>query len=65
MCKYTPEAIFKVFGLSAKKLEPSVVSFDYSDSMTHANLCSYSKAVLQASQNDNVLVLYLLIVVIP
>lgn len=53
ICKYTPEAIFKGFKEECEKIEPTVANFDYSDSLTHPNLCSYSRSVLQDSLKNN------------
>jgi predicted CoA-substrate-specific enzyme activase len=53
VCKYTPEAIFEAFEENGHRLEPSVKNFDYSDSLFHPNMCSYSRAVLQNSKDDN------------
>ncbi|MGL6113868.1 MAG: acyl-CoA dehydratase activase [Cetobacterium sp.] len=52
MCKYTPKAIFEGFNISAERIEPSITNFDYSDSISHPNLCAYSKALIQDSQNS-------------
>lgn len=47
LCKYTPIHLIHSFGESTYKLNPSVETFDKSNSLTHNNMCSYSKAVIE------------------
>lgn len=47
VCKYTPMELFEAMDTDIKRLEPSVTDFNHADTLMHANICSYTKAVLE------------------
>lgn len=47
VCKYTPVELFEAMNTDIKRLEPSVTDFNHADTLMHANICSYTKAVLE------------------
>ena len=47
VCKYTPIELLESMGVEMKRLEPSVTDFTQADTLMHANICSYTKAVLE------------------
>lgn len=47
ICKYTPIEVIEAFGEEAYKIEPTIFNFDKAHSITHDNLCAYSKAVIE------------------
>lgn len=47
VCKYTPMELFESMGTDIKRLTPSVTDFNHADTLMHANICSYTKAVLE------------------
>lgn len=47
ICKYTPVEVIESFGEKMVRMEPSVSGFDKAETITHANMCTYSKAVLE------------------
>ena len=53
VCKYTPMELFTAMDTDIKRLEPSVTDFNHADTLMHANICSYTKAVLEdVMEND-------------
>ncbi|WP_027623140.1 acyl-CoA dehydratase activase [Clostridium lundense] len=54
ICKYTPIEVIKSFGEEAYKIEPTVLNFDKAHSITHDNLCSYSKSVIEEVINKKI-----------
>ena len=48
VCKYTPIELFKGFGEECAVLEEMPENFEMSDQIAHANLCGFSKSVIQA-----------------
>ena len=47
VCKYTPMELFEAMDTEITRLEPSVTDFNHADTLMHANICSYTKAVLE------------------
>lgn len=47
VCKYTPVEVLESMGIQCERIEPESSNFEISDSLTHPNMCSYSKAVLE------------------
>ena len=47
VCKYTPMELFEAMDTEITRLEPSVTDFNHADTLMHANICSYTKAVHQ------------------
>ena len=47
VCKYTPVEIFEAMGTDIHRIEPDVTGFPQAEAWMHANMCSYSKAVLE------------------
>jgi predicted CoA-substrate-specific enzyme activase len=47
MCKYTPIEILEAFGAELELIEPHVNGFTQADTLMHANMCSFTKAVLE------------------
>lgn len=53
VCKYTPVELLESMGVEMKRIEPSVTEFTQADTLMHANICSYTKAVLEdIMEND-------------
>lgn len=54
VCKYTPVEIFESLGVEMKRIEPSVSNFNQADTLMHANICSFTKSVLEdVMSNDD------------
>lgn len=47
VCKYTPYLVIKSLGEKAVRIEPEINSYEISNSLTHPNICSYAKFVLE------------------
>ncbi|MBQ2679227.1 MAG: 2-hydroxyacyl-CoA dehydratase [Firmicutes bacterium] len=47
ICKYSPIEIFAGFGEDANLLNPVSVNFEKADTITHRNICSFSRAVIE------------------
>lgn len=47
VCKYTPIEVFEAMGVEIQRIEPAVTNFSQADTWMHANMCSFSKAVLE------------------
>lgn len=47
ICKYTPIEIIEAFGTKTERMEPNVANFNRADTLMHANMCSFTKAVLE------------------
>lgn len=47
VCKYTPMELFEAMDTEITRLEPSVTDFNHADTLMHANICSYTKVVLE------------------
>ena len=47
ICKYTPVEILEACDAEIERLEPHVTNFHQADTLMHANMCSFSKAVLE------------------
>lgn len=54
VCKYTPVKVLEVFGEDVVRLEPEIKSFDMAESVTHPNMCSFMKAVLEEISKNNI-----------
>ena len=52
VCKYTPMELFEAMDTEITRLEPSVTDFNHADTLMHANICSYTKAVLEDVLED-------------
>lgn len=53
-CKYVPAELFAGFGETAVKLNPTVENFEEADRLSHRNLCSYARALLQTCREQHV-----------
>ncbi|HCM23958.1 MAG TPA: hypothetical protein DHW78_06525, partial [Ruminococcaceae bacterium] len=53
-CKYTPTELFEGLGEKAVKLNPTVEHFEKADQLSHQNLCSFSRALLQTCLESGV-----------
>lgn len=53
-CKYTPLEIIKGFNENYTLLNEETNSFQWSESITHSNLCSHAKAILENCYNKNI-----------
>lgn len=51
ICKYTPVEILEAFGEEIELVEPHVTNFTQADTLMHANMCSFTKAVLEDFEN--------------
>ncbi|MCX7796554.1 MAG: acyl-CoA dehydratase activase [bacterium] len=47
VCKYTPYLVIESFGEKAERIEPEVNNYEIANSLTHSNICSYAKLVLE------------------
>lgn len=47
LCKYTPIEVIEAFGAEIERVEPHVTNFNQADTLMHANMCSFTKAVLE------------------
>ncbi|MFU0825853.1 acyl-CoA dehydratase activase [Clostridium sp.] len=54
LCKYTPIHILESFGEKTIRLQPSIHSFNKSDSLMHPNMCFYSKSALEYILNSDI-----------
>lgn len=53
ICKYAPVEVLESMGVSMKRIEPSVTSFNQADVLMHPNVCSFAKGVLEdVLEND-------------
>ena len=52
-CKYTPLEIIKGFNEDYALINNETNSFQWSESITHSNLCSHAKAILETCYNKN------------
>ncbi len=48
ICKYAPAEILEAFGETVELMEPKVTGFSQADTHMHANICSFTKSVLEA-----------------
>lgn len=46
-CKYAPAELFAGFDETVERLDPSPANFECADACAHANLCGFSKAVIE------------------
>ena len=51
-CKYVPEELMQAFGTELVCIEPHVTNFTQADALMHPNMCSFSKAVLEAFERS-------------
>lgn len=54
VCKYTPKELFKGFDEEGIKIDFEVENFDVAHSVTHNNLCSYCKTILENVKKMNI-----------
>ncbi len=47
VCKYTPNLIIEGFKESTIRIEPEISNYEISNTLTHPNMCSYAKLVLE------------------
>lgn len=47
VCKYTPYLILENFGEGTVRIEPEIDNYEISNALTHPNMCSYAKLVLE------------------
>ncbi len=47
VCKYTPYLVIESLGEKTVRIEPKISSYEMSNSLTHPNICSYAKLVLE------------------
>lgn len=57
VCKYTPLELLAAFGLDAVLMDGEEEDFERAETLTHANLCSHAKAVIQQADAFNAVVL--------
>ena len=53
-CKYAPAELFAGFGEEAVKLNPTAEHFEEADRLSHRNLCSYTRALLQSCREQQI-----------
>ncbi len=51
ICKYAPVEVLEAFGETVELIEPHVTNFTQADTLMHANMCSFTKAVLEDFEN--------------
>ncbi len=54
LCKYTPIHIIQSFGEYTYKLNPQIHTFNKCNYLTHNNMCSYVKAVIEECYEKNI-----------
>lgn len=54
LCKYTPIHIIESFGEDTYKINPHIHTFNKSNYLTHNNMCSYAKAVIEDCYEKNI-----------
>lgn len=47
VCKYTPSLIIECFGEDTIRIDPELSSSEMADTLTHPNMCSYARLVLE------------------
>lgn len=57
VCKYTPLELLAAFGLEPELMDGQEADFEQAETLTHANLCSHAKAVIQQASGFDALVL--------
>ena len=57
VCKYTPLELLAAFGLEPELMDGQEADFERAETLTHANLCSHAKAVIQQASGFDALVL--------
>ena len=55
VCKYTPVELLVALGADPRFLESGETDFEWAESLTHANLCSHAKAVIQQARGKSAL----------
>lgn len=53
ICKYVPVEILEAFGTEMILMEPHVTNFTQADTYMHANMCSFTKAVLEMIETNS------------
>lgn len=56
-CKYTPLELLEAFGCSPILLDAEALDFEEAEKLTHANLCSHAKALIQQGLKTEGLIL--------
>ena len=56
-CKYAPVELIAAYGGEARLLDAEAEDFSFAETMTHANMCCHSKALIQQAQTEEELVL--------
>lgn len=54
VCKYSPIEIIEAFGESAARIEPAKKSQAWAEKLTHPNMCSFMKCVLEEIMEENI-----------
>lgn len=57
VCKYTPLELLSAFGLETALIDGEENDFERAETLTHANLCSHAKAVIQQAAAFDAVVL--------
>ena len=57
VCKYTPLELLVAFGLEPELMDGQEADFEQAETLTHVNLCSHAKAVIQQASGFDALVL--------
>ncbi|MBQ9022713.1 MAG: 2-hydroxyacyl-CoA dehydratase [Eubacterium sp.] len=47
VCKYVPVEVLKAAGINVRRIEPQATDFCRADTLMHANVCSFVRAVLE------------------
>ena len=53
-CKYSPIEIFRGFACEAKLLNEECDNFDFSQNLTHMNMCSHCKSLLETIYSEGI-----------
>lgn len=54
VCKYTPNLVIESLGESTLRIEPELSSSEIADALTHPNMCSYARLVLEECVKKNI-----------
>ncbi|MGI6486565.1 MAG: 3-hydroxyacyl-ACP dehydratase [Thermoanaerobacterales bacterium] len=54
ICKYSPIEIIEAFGESVTRIEPNRKSQEWTEKLTHPNMCSFMKGVLEEIMEENI-----------
>lgn len=53
-CRYAPVEMMAGFGVACERLDPVVSGFSCAEECSHANLCSFAKAVIEEVHENNI-----------